>query len=271
MLPRASSNFQPIKDFSRITVNDKLNGILLTLWDDTSPLFETYWRSIYDFAFFNWNYKDISKEEAHALFRHRFFGPRLSSPYFEFQDTLEKALSFWETALINTGYRENYPSTIDVLTLPDPAAPGEWINKNNKKLSIAHKEIERYNSTRQKIANALKLANRNKYALQIFQQINELQIYPAELLVRLEKYDRAKTSAEKKEAAKSVRSYVNNFSVIRKKYENLITKTRVLHNPSDYVPDQNHHQHLANGTINSDWMYVFELAMNKVILEKFSD
>ncbi len=41
--------------------------------------------------------------------------------------------------------------------------------------------------------------------------------------------------------------------------------TRILNNPADYIPDQNHHAHLANGTINNDWMYVYELAMNQKI------
>ena len=29
--------------------------------------------------------------------------------------------------------------------------------------------------------------------------------------------------------------------------------------------DFDKHQHLANGTVNSDWMYVYELAMNAKI------
>jgi hexosaminidase len=33
------------------------------------------------------------------------------------------------------------------------------------------------------------------------------------------------------------------------------------------VLDQNHHEHLANGTKNDDWMFVYELAMNKKIGE----
>ncbi len=33
-------------------------------------------------------------------------------------------------------------------------------------------------------------------------------------------------------------------------------------NPAEYILDQNQHHHLANGTNNSDWMYVYELAMN---------
>jgi hexosaminidase len=90
-------------------------------------------------------------------------------------------------------------------------------------------------------------------------------------LIRLEKYDNARASSDKKKAASEVKSYVNQFSSIRKKFEDMITRTRMLANPEGYVPDQNHHHHLANGTINSDWMYVYELALNNRILNTISD
>jgi len=54
---------------------------------------------------------------------------------------------------------------------------------------------------------------------------------------------------------------------VRKNFENVYSMTRILNNPDDYVLDQNHHEHLANGTKNDDWMFVYELAMNKKIGE----
>jgi hexosaminidase len=272
MLPRANSNFQPVKDFARITTKEHLDGILLTLWDDTSPHFETYWRGIYDFALFSWNYKDINKDVAHAIFRHRFYGPQLSNTHFAFQDSLEQAMPFWETALLNSGSRENYPDKeIDVLDLPDENSPGNWSAKNAGRLSAAKREVARYHATRQMIENSLRLARRNKYSLNIFKEINELQAYPAQLLLKLEKYDNAKAGSEKVQAAREVKTFSEGFAKMRKKYEDTFTRSRVLHNPPDYLADQNHHHHLANGTNNSDWMYVYELAMNEAIRKKFSD
>ena len=271
MLPRANSNFQPVKDFSRITAKEKLNGILLTLWDDTSPHFETYWRGIYNFGLFSWNYKDINKDEAYALFRHRFYGPKLSGVSYAFQDSLEQSMIFWETALIDNGSRGNYPQQIDAIDLPDDAATGEWSKKNAKKLTDARKEIVRYNSVKQKIAASLLAANRNKYSLEIFNALNELQIYPSKLLLKLEQYDKAKSAADKKKAAQEVRKFAAGFAGLRNSYEDISTRTRVLQNPPDYLADQNHHHHLANGTNNSDWMYVYELALNEIIEKKFGD
>jgi hypothetical protein len=37
------------------------------------------------------------------------------------------------------------------------------------------------------------------------------------------------------------------------------------------VLDQNHHHHLANGTLNNDWMYVYELALNEKIKKQLTD
>ena len=44
-------------------------------------------------------------------------------------------------------------------------------------------------------------------------------------------------------------------------------QTRILSNPDNYVRDQNRHEHLANGTNNDDWMFMYELAVNKKITD----
>jgi hypothetical protein len=270
MLPRASSNFQSIKDFSKITAAQHLDGILLTLWDDTSPHFETFWRGIHDYALFTWNYSDMPKENAHALFRKRFYGPQLGDEKYAFQDMLERGATFWETALINSGDRDNYPKKIDTLDLPDPNNSGAWSNKQAKRLTDARTEMKRYDSVKQSIADAMSVAKRNEYALQLFNNINELEMYPAQLLLLIEKYDLEKDPQQKDQAKKAVAEYAAAFDKIRKNYEDVSTRSRTLQNPSDYLPDQNHHAHLANGTNTSDWMYVYELAMNEKIKQSFN-
>lgn len=262
MLPREHSNFKSIKEFTQITSEGKLKGILCTFWDDCSPHFETYWRGIYDFAFFGWHYSDATANEVHTLFRHRFYAPELSDTSFNFQDSLEQSFTFWETALINKGARNNYPKDMDIMSLPDTKKTGAWSKRYAGKIAQARKEITRYTLVRAKIKDALQLAIRNQYSLQLFAQLNELQIYPANLLLFLEKYDKAASLAKKKVAARQLQQYVNGFEQKRKEFEEVFSQTRVLNNPSDYQLDQNHHAHLANGTINSDWMYVHELAIN---------
>ncbi len=265
MLPRDRSNFQPIKDFCKITYEKKLDGILCTAWDDCSPHFETYWRGLYDFAFFSWHYKDENAADVHAIFRHRFYAPALSDSSFEFEDLLEQALSFWDTALLEKGYRNNYPKNIDLIQLPDQQKSGSWSEKYKTRIKQAKEEILRYEIIKDRIEKSIQLSRRNQYTLMLMNEINDLQVYPARLLLLLEKFDLTSSASEKQKAKQEIKNYVNSFSALRKKYEEVFSMTRILNNPADYILDQNQHEHLANSDNSSDWMYVFELAMNRKI------
>ena len=92
MLPRQSSIYQPTKEFCEIATDKKIEGMLTTAWDDSSPHFETFWRGFHDFAALTWNYQDIGPSQAHQTYRHRFYSPTLADDRYEFQDTLEIAL-----------------------------------------------------------------------------------------------------------------------------------------------------------------------------------
>lgn len=265
MMPRERSNFQPIKDFCKITAEKKMNGILCTAWDDCSPHFETYWRGFYDFAFFSWHYSDAKADELHAMFRHRFYAPALSDPSYEFEDLLEKSLPFWETALLEKGDRNNYHTNIELIQLPSQEKTGTWSEKYQNKIHDATEAIKQYEVIKDRIEKAKQLARRNEYSLMIMEQINDLQIYPAKLLLLLSKFDKANSAADKQAAKDKIKKYVSNFSEVRKNYEDVYSMTRILNNPADYIADQNHHEHLANGTRNNDWMFVYELAMNQKI------
>jgi hypothetical protein len=265
LMPREKSNFQSIKDFCRIASQKKMVGILCTAWDDTSPHFETFWRGFHYFGLFSWKNENTSVEEASALFRHRFYSPALSHASFEFQDQLEQALTFWEKALIDKGHRNNYPEVIHLIELPDPVKAGTWSQKYGQKVARAGEEVARYKLIKQKIEQANQETRRNRYALELMNQINELQIYPANLLLLLSAYDKTSAAEEKKAAWQKIQAYVKSFEQLRKKYEDVLTRSRILENPADYKLDSNGHHHLANGTVNNSWMYVYELAMNEKI------
>ncbi|QNF32871.1 family 20 glycosylhydrolase [Adhaeribacter swui] len=262
-MPRNQSNYKPIKEFCRIAAEKKMNGILCTVWDDSSPHQETGMRGLSYFALFSWNHTDIPAETADSIFRHRYFGPAVADKAYAFQDLMESAVEFWEDGLLNKGYRSKYPEKIDLIELPDATKSSEWSQKYAPKLTQAQQAITRYITIKNKIEQAEKLARRNQYTLALFKQMNELQVYPAKLLVSLRNYDQAKTAAEKKAAQQKVQQLVTNFTTLRQNYESVFSKTRLLNNPPGYVLDQNGHHHLANGTVNNDWMYVYELAMNK--------
>ncbi len=282
LLPRNNSIFKPIKDFCEIATEKKLDGILCTMWDDSAYSFETFWRGIYNFASMSWNYEDIKPDDYNTKFRHRFYAPELSDPSCEFQNLIELALLFWDGALINNstylkhlpndnaynpfadrGDRGVYPESIDLISLPDPEKPGTWCEQYKDKIALAKTEVTRYSTIKEKITDASKLARRNLYSLSLMNQINEFQIYSANIILLLEKYDKAGTNTERQVAASEIRSYVSSFSKIRKALEDVISETRFLKNPEGYVRAKS--SDLANGGINNEWMFVYETPMNEKI------
>jgi hypothetical protein len=201
------------------------------------------------------------------MFRQRFYSPAISDSAYAFQDKLEKALFFWETALLEKGSRNNYPKEINLISLPSPRNKSSWSEQYENKIKNASDEIIRYHEIKNEIASAKQATRRNLYSLLVMEQINELQIYPSKLLLLLDNYEKASSPDAKEKQKEEIATYVNSFEKTRKAYEEVLSQTRILSNPSDYVLDQNHHAHLANGTINNDWMFVYELAMNKRLVE----
>ncbi|MCE5347675.1 MAG: beta-N-acetylhexosaminidase [Bacteroidales bacterium] len=282
LLPRNNSIFKPIKDFCEIATEKKLDGILCTMWDDSAYSFETFWRGIFNFASMSWNYEDIKSDDFNAIFRHRFYAPELSDPSCEFQNMLELALWFWDGALINNstyykhlskddvynpsgdrGDRRIYPEYIDLIELPDPDKPGEWSDRYKDKISLAGKEVSRYETIKNRIANASKLARRNHYSLALMNQINEFQIYSSNIILLLEKYDKSTSTAGRQSMKTEIQNYVSSFSKIRCTLENVISETRFLKDPDGYIRSKT--ADLANGGKDNDWMFVYETVMNEKV------
>lgn len=264
MFPRTKPKFQPIKEFCQLTTEKRMSGIFCTVWDDASPHFETLWRGIFSFALFSWNYEDISMDDAHAAFRQRFYSFALAPLSFDFQDKLEETTLFWETAFLHAGDREEYHKTFTLIDLPDPEKSGEWSKTYKEKLIKADSSFLQHAEIANQISKAQELSRRNRYALSLFKAINNLQLYSCQLLIMFEKYDMAR-EREKKILSATIKNQVEDFRNIRVRFEEAYSKTRMMGNPEGYIPDSNFAGHLANGTNNTDWMYIYELAVNKKI------
>lgn len=262
MMPRENSNIKSINLFSQVAAAKKMDGMVCTIWDDSSPHFETTLRGVFQFASSSWNPTKETLAQHNATFRHRFYGAALKDSTLEFQNELEKALDFWDTALLTKGHRHSYPASLNLVNLPDAAKPGEWNARYGQKIAQAKTEVARYAIIRSRIEKAKQLASRNHYALDLFGALNELQVYPAKLLLLLSDYDAA-PAAGKKTIKQEISQLADQFPGKRKQYEDVFSATRILANPAGYMLDQNSHHHLANGTVNSDWMHVYERAMNK--------
>jgi len=263
VLQRNHSNFSSIKTFCLIAKAKQLDKILCTVWDDSSPHFETIWRGLYDFAWFSWNAADAAEEEVHAAFRHRFFSPALTGQEFECRDQLESAITFWETAFLEEGDRESYYPSYKLMELPSAGDKGKWSRRYQQKLDGASASMDIYHLVKDRIQRCMALSLRNRYALEILDRVNELQGYSARMLLLLKEYDESNTA----EALAQIREWVNGFAAMRTKLEQVYGRTRMMGNPEGYIRDANLHLHLANGTNNTDWMYYYELSMNRKIGE----
>lgn len=268
MMPRRQSNFEPIKNFCRIAVEQKMTGILCAAWDDSSPHYETFMRGIHTFAGLSWHYQELPVAAVHSNYAARFYG-HYNGETGSFQDELENAMFFWETALLNTGTRNNAPRSMDLIALPE-GNKGGWSEKYVVKLNDAKVAITRHQQIKTAITKASAAARRNTFSLQLWQEINELQVYPANLLLALERYDQA-PAGEKEKYAGKIADLVSGFPKLRQQFESVFGETRILGNPADYLEDKNVPNHLAAATTNSDWMYIYELAFNEKIKKWLTD
>jgi len=268
MMPRRQSNFEPITNFCRIAIAQKMTGILCAAWDDSSPHYETFMRGIHTFGGLSWHYQEFTAAEVHQNYAARFYG-HYNGESGNFQDELEAAMSFWETALLNKGTRNNAPRSIDLVILPE-GNKKEWSGKYAEKLKKAKAAIAAHQKIKKAIDKASASARRNLYSLQLWQVINQLQIYPASLLLALERYDLA-SEGEKKKCVTEIGAIVQHFPKLRQQFESVFGKTRMLGNPADYQEDKNVPNHLAAATANSDWMYIYELAFNEKVKKWLAD
>lgn len=266
-LPREESHAHYIQGFCQLAAANRLEGILATAWDDGSPHMETVWRGFIAQGEFAWNpsARDIEQfKEAHAQ---REYGFLPEEKRMTFLDELEKAIFFFDSALITAGHRNPAWGTTDftLIELPDKTKPGAWSETYKEKITQAQKEAQRYESICQGIQAAKAHALRNRYTLDIYEQTNRLQNYPVRLLLALHRYDRAKDEAAQERALAEVIAVCDDFPVLRARLEAVYSETRFMEQPEGFIADDNLHNHLSAKTNNSDWLYYYELPMVKKV------
>ena len=261
LMPQNQSNIESIKSFSLTSISKKLDGLLLTLWDDDSPHFELYKRGIYAFAEYTWSGNDSGIEDFKSKFRHRFFSPTLKNQNFEFIDDLERPVRDWANLFVKEKKHRNQITKTDlplethIIDLPDTNNPGEWNLKFNKKIFIAEKHIVDLKKILEKI-NAQKIKTiRGGYALEVYEQVAKLALFSYETFIDISNFDNGKNDVE---------NLLNNkkeFLSLRHDFEEVYSKTRNIIKPENYILDQDHHNHTANQTLNMDWQFISEIKL----------
>lgn len=262
-MPRRNTRSEYVKGFSQLVADNRLEGILATAWDDGSPHLETVWRGFIAQGEFGWNpsARDIEAfKKAHAQ---REYGFRPEENRMAFLDELEKAVFFFDGALVTSGRRNPAWGATDftLIELPDKAKPGAWSEQYKEKIAQAKIEADRYEKIAEGIRTAEAEALRNRYTLQVYEQTNNLQNYPVRLLLALHAYDTATGETARKAALAEVAEVCDYLDVMRARLEAVYSETRFMQQPEGFIADLNHHNHLSAKTNNSDWLYYYEIPM----------
>jgi hypothetical protein len=229
-------------------------------------------RGIIAFAEYSWSGELRSKEEIKAAYRHREYAAAFSGEEFGFEDQLELAVGWWNSALLKSDTRESLREMGDiaqqaVIELPFSGEKGEWTMNNSLRLQNAAVALRNCNKVAA-IIDTMKLqTKRNLYRLEVYEQVNNLVRFSGHALFALQAYDIAQPGPEEQEALVLLQQLPPEFDEIRARLEEVYSRTRVLSKPEGYILDQDHHHHLANQSIHFDWQFGAELCF----LEKLSD
>lgn len=271
LMPLDNSNDANIRDFSLISIANNADGLLLTLWDDDSPHFELYRRGITIFAEYTWAGQKRSTEELQVAYRQRTFGPELAAKNLAFISDLEGPVSFWKNALLQAKDRNRLRSLSNpmqeaVIQFPDAIKPGEWAEANREKLATAKANQERIESILEKIGESKKLAVRNQYTLEVYEQVAKVAQFTNKSLLLLAEWDLATGKKGRASAKQKLLKLEAEWRSQLRELEGVYSKTRVLDKPDDYILDQDHHVHLANQAKKfTDWQfYVEDLFIQKI-------
>ena len=273
LMPQRESNIDQIRIFTEQSINRNYNGLLLTLWDDDSPHFELYKRGISAFAEFTWGGLQRSKAEFKKVYRHRMFGPNFTSEESAFIDGLDKPVAVWTNLLVKEGTHRNALNQLKnpienyIIDLPEFDKKGTWTQKYSKRLADIKVQSVALKKIRRTIASLQAKNTSAKYNLEVYNEVINLVDYNFKLMKSLSLLDNALSAEEEAKMIKDLQNLVYEFKEVRKQFEDIYSKSRILNKPSDYILDQDHHRHPANQSINFDWQFTAEL----MLLTKIKD
>lgn len=267
-MPREHTKSGYIKSFCQLTAENKLQGVLATAWDDGSPHLETVWRGLIALGEFSWNPDGREIPDFIEAHGQREFGFEAGKGKMNFLQELEKSFFFFDGALVKSGRRNPAwgVTAFTLIDLPDKNHRGLWSEKYSDKIKRAQEEDIRYEEIKKGLAEAKEEALRNRYTLNVYEQNNNLQNFPVKLLLALYHYDQAKDDQQLKQAVMQLKDICHSLPHLQKSLEEVYSETRFMEQPEGYVEDMNHHNHLSVKSLNSDWIFLYELPMVTKIL-----
>lgn len=258
LMPQDESNIKSIKSFALISTEKKLDGLLLTLWDDDSPHFELYKRGIHAFAEYTWTGKNSEISDFKNKFNYHFFNN--DNDRLNFIDSLDKPVRDWANLFIKKGkHRNSITKSDDYLSSHLIDLPGindeEWLLNHNEKIEIANNNLRSLEIILNDIEELKFMPLGNMYTIEIYEQVAKLAHFSYKLMIEISDYAKGLSSIE------ALLNYEKEFSVLRNEFEKVYSKTRILNKSENYILDQDHHRHTANQSINMDWQFIGELRL----------
>ena len=268
VFPRNNGNVGPIREFCQMTAKRGLDGILCTAWDDDSPHMAYYWRGWTPFADFSWNSEGRNEEEVLLAFAQRAYGIDAAHHAYPGFQLLEKAMNFWDTALITSGRRNVcYDATMNgIIDLPTLENREDWLKKHAKRLA-SRPRLSDEKTPVDKFYQASQVAVRNRDDLRLSAWLSALSFWSEAMLSAFERW--AKDPSEE-----NLNSIKRTNPILDSMWENYLavySKSRILNNPPGYILDQNHHAHQANSSNRPEWMIAVELKFQQQVEEWLKD
>lgn len=261
MMPQANGSGRYIRTFQQAKKSTPIVGVFCTAWDDASPLSETFWKGFIAHAQYSWTTIDsLFNDEFDRRYRIREFG-YIIAQLPDFRQQLESTFILWEEGLLDEGVRRAMWRTggkYKIMSLPTEER-GAWSKQYADRLEKSLKAMTKYVELQQLLLKYRASATRNDYALQVFEQINNLTAYTPKLLLAISRYDIERDVT----SLRDLRYCMEEFAHIRKNLEEVFAQIRYIDQPQGYILPMNHHAHLAIRTANSDWMFLFEIDMLK--------
>ena len=277
LMPQNQSNIPQIRAFAISSIEKNLEGLLLTLWDDDSPHFELYKRGIAAFAQYTWSGNKKSIDEFKGIYRHRIYGSEFSNNEYAFIDKLEKPVGLWLNMLLEDKVRraaiskEKNPLETFIIDLPDLENKGIWSKKYFNKIENAKSSLLVSKEIEETIDKLMENDPKNKFTLEVYKQVNELVKFSSNIIIALEKLDLSKEIDYQKTVLNEIRNIEDKFNFLRKNFEEVYSKTRILEKPNSYILDQDHHNHPANQSKNFDWQFFSEIFLLEKIKNNYKN
>jgi hexosaminidase len=260
----ATLGLPAIQSFMQLASEKKIDGMLTTSWDDTSPLMETVWRGYIASAEYGWSPNGRSLNEFDNAWLQKEFGTTYPN-FYSLYNQLFDMNWFRQKSFFRKGTSQDRGNFLQPMTelghwlpptageekkqidykgllidLPDKNSPGKWSKQYADLLKEAESYAGRYPALKADISKLYRTSLRNRYHWEVYDALNDFLVAAPHLLIALKQSD-TPDKAIREKGIESVRMSLDEFSAAWNNLVAVYGKIRFTSNPPDYVSDRYFH------------------------------